>query len=674
MLTAAALVIGLTAAASATGHLQLSTLAGAPGPAANVATVPDQTVDPAPDPDPAQPAPDGNGTGADSTARIGSVSQLAEDSADQQRSSDLRRTAVGRHASPAAKSAAIWESRGRPDRLIVVRTGGIDSVSYGRLLRHVVRPVGSITIRSLAAAVPSSWLSIDGSTARMSAALVLTTGVTLTVGSPVSALLLTGGATAPAAASVFTGGGALTLRAVQVTSADPVTGAPMPDGPGRPYISVAGGGGRLDVVDAAVANLGATVGRKVYAGLAFGAGSHGSVVQTTLTGNTVGLALQQSDGVLVENVTASQSAADGIVLSGDTGSSLLDVVAQGNGANGVVVSGRSSPRPISGITTHANHDFGLLVDGQTGPRVSQIVTSNDGAGGVEINHSSDVTVSAVTVTDEPVAVYTHVSSAHVTLDHLSVTGGRRGVVIEKTTTDLVLSSSTVDGAQLGISLGGHQMRLTDVGVSDSQTAVVVERGAGGASFDHLALNGGQFGFIANPGTSGVVVRNLAASGVSATAVRALSPGEQILGGRIDGSVTGIDVQAPTTLSGVTIVGAGTGVRARTPLSIHAQQVDVTAVSVGINIADGTPFQLSDSRVHALESIRGTALQAGPNDLSLPALSVLGAIGVPLILLAVLLEAFAVLRQRRSARRRAGPPGPGGPSVPSVLTDHVAAAR
>ncbi len=621
-------------------------------------------------PDPGVPQPPPNGDG---TAQIGSVSVIAQGLAgEDQPSARGTRPTVGPYAGPSAKSAAIWDSRGRPDRLVIVRRGGIDTVANGRLQRHVVRPVGSITLGGLAPYVPSAWLSVDGPTARLSAALVLSTGVTLDAGAPVTTLVLTGGAAAPAAASVFTGGGALTLRGVRVTSADPVTGAPLPDGPGRPYILVSGGG-RLDAADAVIGDLGATVGPKTYPAVAFNAGSGGSVVRTALQRNTVGLRLEQSNGVRLEDVTVSQSATEGLVLSGDTGTVLRDVTADGNGTNGVVVSGKSSPRPITGITTRGNRGFGLVVVGQARPQISSIVTTGDGVGGVEINHSTDVALTGLTATDEPLGVYTHVSSARLALAQVGITGGRRGVVAEKTTTDLTLAGSRLDGAELGVSLGGHQMRMTDVTVVDSQTAAVVERGAADVTVDRLRISGGKDGFIANPGTTGVVVRDLAAEGVSDTAVRALSPGEQILGGRIAGSVTGIDVQAPVTLSEVGIVGADTGVRARTAMNVDARQVDIAAVSVGIDIADGTPLLLSDSRVHAVESIRGTVVEKGRNDLSLPALPVLSVIGVPLILLAALLEVFAVLRQRRWRRRHTSVRRLAERSVSAIRPDSATAA-
>jgi hypothetical protein len=656
--------IGLAAAALAIGLLTVGASAALAAPLAGMATVHEQV----PDPEPVvpQPVPDAGGA-----AEIGSVSEIAQGLTSGPRPPAPRpATTAGQFSGPATKSAAIWASRGRPDRLIIVRRSGIDSVQGGKLQRHAVRPVGTITLRTLASYVPTTWLTIDGSTARLSATLVLSTGVTLDIGAPVATLALTGGAAAPAAASVFSGGGVLLLRGVTVVSADPTTGAPMPVGPGRPFILVSRGG-RLDAADSVIGDLGAIVGPKTYPGLTFDAGSGGSVVRTTLPRNTIGLKLEQSDGVRLESVTASQSAADGLVLQGDTGSTLLGVDAEGNGGNGVIVSGRSSPRPITGITTRSNHDFGVVIVGQSGSRLSAIATTGDDAGGMEIDHSTDVAVTGFSATDEPIGVYTHVSSGRVTLDGLTVTGGRQGVVVEKTTVDLTLSRSRVEGTELGVSLGGHQMRLTDDSVVDSQTAVAVQRGATDVIADRLTISGGKDGFIANPGTTGLVVRDLSATDVSNTTVRGLSPGEQILGGRIDGSNTGIDVQAPTTLSGITIDGADTGVRARTAKDVRASQVEIMAVAVGINIADGTPLLLSGSRVHALESVRGTVLQQGPNDLSLPPLSVLGAIGVPLVLLAVLLETAAALRQRRRARRRNRLLGPDDASVRPLRADAAA---
>jgi hypothetical protein len=67
--------------------------------------------------------------------------------------------------------------------------------------------------------------------------------------------------------------------------------------------------------------------------------------------------------------------------------------------------------------------------------------------------------------------------------------------------------------------------------------------------------------------------------------------------------------------------------------VRADDVDVDAMSVGIDTGAASPFLLTRSQVHALEAIRGTVKAEGTNDLSLPPLNLLGVIGIPLILLA-----------------------------------------
>jgi hypothetical protein len=86
-------------------------------------------------------------------------------------------------------------------------------------------------------------------------------------------------------------------------------------------------------------------------------------------------------------------------------------------------------------------------------------------------------------------------------------------------------------------------------------------------------------------------------------------------------------------------------------------VHVDAIDVGIDAGLDSPFVVSGSTVHALESVRGTLTEKGTNDLSLPPLNLLGAIGVPLILLAVVLQHVYLVRRRRTGEgtRRWTPP-------------------
>jgi hypothetical protein len=100
-----------------------------------------------------------------------------------------------------------------------------------------------------------------------------------------------------------------------------------------------------------------------------------------------------------------------------------------------------------------------------------------------------------------------------------------------------------------------------------------------------------------------------------------------------------------------------GIRSRSDDPVVVNDAVVSALSVGINVAPGSPVRLAGSHVDALEAIRGTLSQDGINELSLPPLNLLGAIGVPLIVLALVLEQVQVYRQRGVARagRRLPPP-------------------
>ena len=52
-------------------------------------------------------------------------------------------------------------------------------------------------------------------------------------------------------------------------------------------------------------------------------------------------------------------------------------------------------------------------------------------------------------------MFAHISSTGITLDRLAVRGGRRGVAIEKSTSHLVLQSSTFDAVKLAaVAIGG----------------------------------------------------------------------------------------------------------------------------------------------------------------------------------------------------------------------------
>ena len=602
-----------------------------------------------------------------SAAPAGGAQVNAEQQTAAQRAAAKQAAAEQRAAAQAADAAqrdrAVWETHGRPTALAVVRQTSVDVVDHGRTTRRVPRYGADLPLTTLGRYLPRGWLTVDGGTARLSAAVVLTATVNLDVGAPVTTLQLVGGGTAADAAPLFSGGGALTLRGVTVTSVDRASGRPMAAGPGRPFVMVSPGG-RMTATDTTFSDLGTAptdaqdgAGVQTHPGVDFRTGSTGSLVRTSVLRNGTGLQLDGTQGVHLEDVTVSGSTAVGLMLRGDRGTTMSGVRAEHNGTFGVRVTGESTDRPITGITTTGNTTFGIGIDKQTGLKISDVKTVADGSGGLDLQQSGTVTITGLTTTDEPIGVLSHVNSSNVVLDRLTSTGGRRGVMVEKTTDHLTVRGSTITGASVaGVAVGGKNVVLTDVAVSDSRAAVRVERGAHGLIAAGMRLSGGLDGVVASSGTDGVVLQNLVVEGVTDDAVRSSSPDARIIGARITGGAAGIVVDAPTTISTSSIGLVDQGIRTQSPGLVRADDVDVEAVSVGINAEPGSPVLLTGSRVHALESVRGTLDAQGTNDLSLPPLNLLGAIGVPLILLAVSLQAVAALRGRRyGGDKRRTPP-------------------
>ena len=564
---------------------------------------------------------------------------------------------AAQQAAASQRANVVWAHRGRPNRLVIVRATSIDSVSGGGLVQRVARNGHTVSLATLDAAIPASWMTIEGDTARLNAAVVLTPTTLLDV-EGVKTLQLAGGADPADAAVLYTGSGRIRLRGVVVTSVDPDSGQPVgPDAAGRPYIVVAGLG-RLDATDATISDLGTKpVGdSRGQPALAFGRGSTGTLTGTTFEANSTGLVLAGSQGVRLQDVTAGDSTENGIVLRGDRATVLSGVKADHNGANGVQVTGAVTTRPITGISTTGNHSYGVSVVGQNHVDVSNLTLSGDESGGLELSRDSDSTVHNITAADEPNGVFLHLNSTNVVLDAITVIGGRTGILAEKTTTGLHVTGSTIDSAHVaGMEIGGHDTLLDGLIVKDSRAALRVERGAAGVTADRVSLIGGNDGLVTSGGTSGIVVKNLSADGVG-NAVRSLSPGLRITGGQIRGGATGLDLQAAATVTGIQIGLTSTGIRARATDPISIDTVRVDAVAVGVEAQPGSVVTLRNSAVHALEAVRGTVTLRGINDLSLPPLNLLGAIGLPLIVLAVVLELLHLLRQRGfGPRRRTLPP-------------------
>ncbi len=564
---------------------------------------------------------------------------------------------AAQRAAAADRARSSWTKHEQANRLIIVRDRTVDTVLNGQLQNQVPRTEGQLTLEALAGYLPDSWASISGDTARLSATLVLSPGTAADFGGAIRTLKLTGGDTAASAASIYTGGGHLTLHDITVGSADVNTGAAMPPGPGRPFIVVSQDG-RFDATDATLGDLGTPLADpNSQPGVVFATGSTGSLVRTSVQRNSAGVKLSGARNVRLDGLTISDSAGDGLVLQGDTGTTMTAIKATGNKANGVLVSGPSSDRPITNITTEGNTGYGLAVVGQAKPQISAIATANDGAGGLRLNSTTDASVTDLTATNQPIGVYAHVGSARATIGKIAVTGGRRGVVLDKTTKGMTLKDSTIASASVvGIDLGGKQVELNGVQVSDSRSALRIERGADAITTTAMTVSGGDDGIVASPGATHIAIRDLTASGVRNDAIRTGSADAVITGGQITGGSTGIDVAAATTITGTAVSESNVGIRSSSPGPVRAEQVDVSTIAIGISVDPGANLVLANSKVRALEAVRGTLTQEGVNELSLPPLNLLAAIGLPLVLFALLLEVLHVLRQRGvDGNRRRMPP-------------------
>ena len=233
---------------------------------------------------------------------------------------------------------------------------------------------------------------------------------------------------------------------------------------GRPYIVVSSRG-RFEATDSTLSDLGVqpTGTDKGDPGISYNTDSTGALVRTQLLRNTTGAELSKSKNIKLEGVTATESWSDGLLLQGDVGTTLTDIKAERNGGNGVTVTGESSEREIHNITTSGNHSYGVAVVGQNKAQVNNINATGDGAGGLRINRCTDCVVRDVTTADQPIGLYMHVNTTNVTLQNLQMTGGRRGIVAEKTTKGATITNSTIDGARVaGVAIGGHDVTLDGV--------------------------------------------------------------------------------------------------------------------------------------------------------------------------------------------------------------------
>jgi hypothetical protein len=591
---------------------------------------------------------------------------------------------AAQRAAAAASAQANWNRTGRPNQLVIVRGRHIDLVVNGRQTSRVVRAPGPLTLASLSRFLPPGWLALPGDgSAQLTASIVLTAGTVLDNGPEVRVLNLASGANSNTAAGLWVGRATLNLHGLTVNAVDPPAGTPAATAQ-RGFL-VAGAGGTLNVADATLINLGAQPpakpaiipagapapaqapaappqGTRIEPGIAFGPGSTGSVVRSTLKGNGIGLKLAGSQNVHLDTVTMTLSRSDGLVLRGDRGTTMTAVHSQHNAGNGVLVSGVSTDRPISGFDTSANERFGLAVVRQNLPQISNVTTADDRAGGVRLTATTNATVTNVSSSDSPVGLIANGGSNHLKLTGVRTQGGLRGIVATGGVSTVEIASAQVSGAaRTGIAVAATDANLHQLTIAGSTTGLQISGRAARATVTDARITGGHTGVRVSRGATVVALDQISTNGVSGTGITTASPGIKISNARVTGGATGINARAAAAITGSTVTGVNEAIHSGPAVQVTGKQVDLLANSTGVKVDPDGAFLLTDSRVRAHVALRGQVNLFGTNTISPPPFNWIGAFGVLFIALAFLLELAHFTRQRRKVRVAFAAPVPS--SVP-----------
>ncbi|TKA06665.1 hypothetical protein [Actinacidiphila oryziradicis] len=181
--------------------------------------------------------------------------------------------------------------------------------------------------------------------------MLLTPGTTLRIGPVTKKVLFTAGTTAASGTWIRGSRATLDVRGTTLGSVDTNGRETSAAGTaGSPYILM-GAGGQLDITDSTITGFGLPgTGHAGFSGVTWGKGSTGYAVGSSFVGNRTGLRLAGSSGVRLSKVTVKGSVGDGVVLNGDTGTTVQNLTSQGNGRNGLAAGG-TDQRNLSGIST-----------------------------------------------------------------------------------------------------------------------------------------------------------------------------------------------------------------------------------------------------------------------------------------------------------------------------------
>jgi len=248
-------------------------------------------------------------------------------------------------------------------------------------------------------------------------------------------------------------------------------------------------------------------------GLCYVSNSRGSVTNTTVQGNQIGVQAGDNSAPRLRESTFSGNLSVGITFDGATTGSLTQSTIDNNGSVGIQIAG-TSPASVTGNTisnqgvgvlatdtstpeisgnTLADHDVGIQLGKQTNVQLTANKISRSKTAAITLTDTATGTISDNTISDTTDIGIQVAGSATPTLTSNKIDSPVSVGISFLETSDATATSNTVLGGQIGIELGGTATAaLTDNEV-DGQTAVGIlfgEASTGTAKNNRVSAPGG----------------------------------------------------------------------------------------------------------------------------------------------------------------------------------------
>jgi parallel beta-helix repeat protein len=209
-------------------------------------------------------------------------------------------------------------------------------------------------------------------------------------------------------------------------------------------------------------------------GLCYIANSRGSVTDTTVQGNEIGVQAGDNTAPRLRDSTFSGNRSVGITFDGASTGSLTQSIVEENGSVGIQIAGTSpasvtentiskqgvgvlatdTATPLIRDNTLADHDVGVQVGGEAQVEISSNQISRAATAGISITDTAVGTISGNTIGDATdIAVQVSGAATPAITDNTIDGPGSVGISLLETS-DGTVSGNVVTGRDIGIQLGG----------------------------------------------------------------------------------------------------------------------------------------------------------------------------------------------------------------------------